>query len=119
MVDFRPLLFLNALALMLLVTAGFASIRDELPTAKATQPPMQESPLPKPASKPLVSSTQKTLAQTPAPASTPTPKVETVAKVPSEPETLRERPKVNTEPFRVPEPRRSHYRLLSPSHQPL
>ncbi|MDX1816977.1 MAG: PEGA domain-containing protein [Marinobacter sp.] len=29
MVDFRPLLFINALALMLLVTAGFASMRDE------------------------------------------------------------------------------------------
>jgi len=32
MVDFRPLLFLNALALMLLVTAGFASVRDPTPT---------------------------------------------------------------------------------------
>ena len=30
MVDFRPLLFVNALALMLLVTAGFASVRHEL-----------------------------------------------------------------------------------------
>lgn len=30
MVDFRPLLFANALALMLLVTAGFAAIRDDL-----------------------------------------------------------------------------------------
>ncbi|MCL7944945.1 PEGA domain-containing protein [Marinobacter sp. ATCH36] len=30
MVDFRPLLFVNALALMLLVTAGFASVRSEL-----------------------------------------------------------------------------------------
>ncbi|WP_148863191.1 MORN repeat-containing protein [Marinobacter fonticola] len=29
MVDFRPLLFINALALMLLVTAGFASIQDD------------------------------------------------------------------------------------------
>ncbi|BES70961.1 hypothetical protein RE428_19790 [Marinobacter nanhaiticus D15-8W] len=29
MVDFRPLLFVNALALMLLVTAGFASIRSD------------------------------------------------------------------------------------------
>jgi hypothetical protein len=29
MVDFRPLLFINALALMLLVTAGFASVRGE------------------------------------------------------------------------------------------
>ncbi len=31
MVDFRPLLFVNALALMLLVTAGFASVRKDLP----------------------------------------------------------------------------------------
>lgn len=31
MVDFRPLLFVNALALMLLVTAGFASVRNEVP----------------------------------------------------------------------------------------
>lgn len=30
MVDFRPLLFVNALALMLLVTAGFASVRSDL-----------------------------------------------------------------------------------------
>ncbi|MGM0767219.1 MAG: PEGA domain-containing protein [Pseudomonadota bacterium] len=29
MVDFRPLLFVNALALMLLVTAGFASVRED------------------------------------------------------------------------------------------
>ena len=32
MVDFRPLLFINALALMLLVTAGFASVRKDLVT---------------------------------------------------------------------------------------
>lgn len=31
MVDFRPLLFVNALALMLLVTAGFASVRKAMP----------------------------------------------------------------------------------------
>ena len=30
MVDFRPLLFINALALMLLVTAGFASVRKDI-----------------------------------------------------------------------------------------
>lgn len=36
MVDFRPLLFINALALMLLVTAGYASI--QLPDYSATQP---------------------------------------------------------------------------------
>ncbi|MBC7183091.1 MAG: PEGA domain-containing protein [Marinobacter sp.] len=65
MVDFRPLLFINALALMLLVTAGFASVRDELrpeglritetiePSAAdqavASKPlPMQEPPAPAP-----------------------------------------------------------------------
>ena len=39
MVDFRPLLFINALALMLLVTAGFASVRKDiaLPVAQAPQ----------------------------------------------------------------------------------
>ncbi|MDL0429988.1 PEGA domain-containing protein [Marinobacter sp. TBZ242] len=46
MVDFRPLLFINALALMLLVTAGFASMRDELSvgTGKAvTEPEIEET----------------------------------------------------------------------------
>ncbi len=35
MVDFRPLLFINALALMLLVTAGFASVREDMPLVDA------------------------------------------------------------------------------------
>lgn len=35
MVDFRPLLFINALAIMLLVTAGFASIKDDVGGALA------------------------------------------------------------------------------------
>lgn len=41
MVDVRPLLFINALALMLLVTAGFASVREELTgtTANTQQAP--------------------------------------------------------------------------------
>lgn len=39
MVDFRPLLFINALALMLLVTAGFASVRDELRLADTFDSP--------------------------------------------------------------------------------
>ncbi|MDX1757150.1 MAG: PEGA domain-containing protein [Marinobacter sp.] len=42
MVDFRPLLFINALAIMLLVTAGFASVRDSL---KLTPTLAQPSPL--------------------------------------------------------------------------
>lgn len=41
MVDFRPLLFLNALALMLLVTAGFASVRDEQTVAEAPTPAIE------------------------------------------------------------------------------
>ncbi|WP_417567071.1 PEGA domain-containing protein [Marinobacter sp.] len=39
MVDFRPLLFINALALMLLVTAGFASVRGELQITETFEPP--------------------------------------------------------------------------------
>ncbi|MFN2360948.1 MAG: MORN repeat-containing protein [Marinobacter sp.] len=46
MVDFRPLLFVNALALMLLVTAGFASVRNELSMGTdtlASEPDTQET----------------------------------------------------------------------------
>lgn len=46
MVDFRPLLFVNALALMLLVTAGFASVRDDLSRGMkpvATAPDTEET----------------------------------------------------------------------------
>lgn len=103
MVDFRPLLFLNALALMLLVTAGFASVRDELPTADTAQKPVQEGQLPNPASKPLVPKTPQTVAQTPASVPTPAPAPKVVAEAPAEPESSPDRPKVNTEPFRVPE----------------
>lgn len=39
MVDFRPLLFINALAFMLLVTAGFASVRDDLRMTETFEPP--------------------------------------------------------------------------------
>jgi|AntRauTorcE11897_2_1112592.scaffolds.fasta_scaffold04013_3 hypothetical protein len=45
MVDFRPLLFINALALMLLVTAGFASVTDEIAgTAGIIQQEAQQEP---------------------------------------------------------------------------
>ncbi|WP_336366864.1 MORN repeat-containing protein [Marinobacter sp. C2H3] len=51
MVDFRPLLFINALALMLLVTAGFASITPDgqaprlaLATEAPASPPSPEAP---------------------------------------------------------------------------
>lgn len=37
MVDFRPLLFLNTLALMLLVTAGYASIRRDMPAPELAE----------------------------------------------------------------------------------
>lgn len=80
MVDFRPLLFLNALVLMLLVTAGFASVRDEQPVAEAPTPAIE------------------------AVAVAPIPEVEAVAKTPAEPEVSPAPPEVNTEPFRIPEP---------------
>lgn len=45
MVDFRPLLFINALALMLLVTAGFASVREDIAvSADNTQKQTQQAP---------------------------------------------------------------------------
>ncbi|MEC7433780.1 MAG: PEGA domain-containing protein, partial [Pseudomonadota bacterium] len=43
MVDFRPLLFINALALMLLVTAGFASVRKDLDTTDTTAPALAQT----------------------------------------------------------------------------
>ncbi|TBW48625.1 PEGA domain-containing protein [Marinobacter halodurans] len=49
MVDYRPLLFLNALALMLLVTAGFASIQRDaghLPPPLAGEQPQHQAPPP-------------------------------------------------------------------------
>lgn len=48
MVDFRPLLFVNALALMLLVTAGFASVQKDLPELSSPTPIMAEKPTPAP-----------------------------------------------------------------------
>ncbi|MDI9245824.1 PEGA domain-containing protein [Marinobacter sp. CHS3-4] len=42
MVDIRPLLFINALALMLLVTAGFASVREDI--SKAPDVAQQQEP---------------------------------------------------------------------------
>ena len=49
MVDFRPLLFINALALMLLVTAGFASVTEEIAGTAGT---IQQEPQQKPQQKP-------------------------------------------------------------------
>ncbi|AOY87281.1 PEGA domain-containing protein [Marinobacter salinus] len=48
MVDFRPLLFLNALALMLLVTAGFASVREDQKIASAASAPLSGPQKPEP-----------------------------------------------------------------------
>ena len=95
MVDFRPLLFLNALALMLLVTAGFASVRDELATADAAQQPVQDNRLPKPTNKPAALEAPQTIVKAPAPVSAP--------ETPAEPKAVPARPVVNTEPFRMPE----------------
>ena len=49
MVDFRPLLFLNALALMLLVTAGLASVQDEQRIVEAPRPLIEPAAEPVPA----------------------------------------------------------------------
>lgn len=46
MVDVRPLLFINALAIMLLVTAGFASIRDTQRLPAVSEPLTQQPPQP-------------------------------------------------------------------------
>ncbi|SHK40933.1 Uncharacterized conserved protein [Marinobacter antarcticus] len=77
MVDFRPLLFLNALALMLLVTAGFASVRDGQPVTEAPTP------------------------STEAVAEAPIPAIEGVAEAAAEPEVSSAPPEVHTEPFRI------------------
>ena len=45
MVDFRPLLFINALALMLLVTAGFASVKEDLDLAGPAENTRQQTAL--------------------------------------------------------------------------
>ncbi|WP_417514317.1 PEGA domain-containing protein [Marinobacter sp.] len=83
MVDFRPLLFLNALALMLLVTAGFASIRNDQPAVEVVE-----------AAAPAVGNASEA----------PTPIIEAVSEAPAEPETAPALPEVNTEPFHIPEP---------------
>ena len=100
MVDFRPLLFLNALALMLLVTAGFASIHHEQPIADAAQRSVQEKQRPNPVNKPLAQNAKKTVANIPVPV--PAPVAET-AQAQAEPEVLPEQANVHTKPFSMPE----------------
>src|SRR5690554_7047826 len=94
MVDFRPLLFLNALALMLLVSAGFASVRKDLtvPVVAASEPiqalmeAIQEpapEPLPEPEPEPDQTS------EAPAPETTPLiAEPFTIQPLPDEPEIL-------------------------------
>ena len=65
MVDFRPLLFVNALALMLLVTAGFASVQKNLPELSPSTPVI-DVPTPVVAERP-------TMAPEPAPEEAPPP----------------------------------------------
>ncbi|MEH6561377.1 MAG: PEGA domain-containing protein [Marinobacter sp.] len=101
MVDFRPLLFLNALALMLLVTAGFASVRDELPTEETTQQTVQNSQSPKAVRKPAAELPPPAIAE--APIADPAPAVETVAETAIKPEAEPEQPAVSIEPFRMPQ----------------
>ncbi|WP_417500694.1 PEGA domain-containing protein [Marinobacter sp.] len=124
MVDFRPLLFLNALALMLLVTAGFAAVRGDLPVSDVTQNTAQHAPAtqepepveqditpevvsapveadkPEPvakASKPAPNI--ETIVETPEPA----PETEIVAEAPEGVEAFPAQPPVNAEPFSIPE----------------
>jgi hypothetical protein len=88
MVDFRPLLFVNALALMLLVTAGFASVRDDLRMTETFEPPAVEQVITSSSDKPETSAP-------PEPAATASAKSETAA--------LESRtPVVDTTPFTIP-----------------
>src|SRR5690554_482036 len=123
MVDFRPLLFINALALMLLVTAGFASVRKDI-TLPAAQAPQVEAAIAKASAEPG-----------PEPAETPEmvfadaepqpePEPEPAPQVQPEPAPEPEQPLI-AEPFSVePMPERSEERRVgkecrsrwSPSH---
>lgn len=91
MVDFRPLLFINALALMLLVTAGFASVHDEINSGTALTPPTVSQTLA--ANAPPANTKTKTESKTPA-------KTARTAK-PADP--LPPEPNVKAETFQVPD----------------
>ncbi|MGO1500168.1 MAG: MORN repeat-containing protein [Marinobacter sp.] len=106
MVDFRPLLFLNALALMLLVTAGFASGRNEQPIADVAQQSVHESQPPKPASKSATVETPHAVAEPPAPvpATVPAPAAEVATEAPAEPASAMAKPKVDPTPKPAPPP---------------
>ncbi|TYC58191.1 PEGA domain-containing protein [Marinobacter sp. BW6] len=88
MVDFRPLLFVNALALMLLVTAGFASVRDDLEITETFEAPAIEQVVASGPDEPETSAA-------PEPAPTPSAKAES-------PDPDSRSPAVDTTPFTVP-----------------
>lgn len=88
MVDFRPLLFANALALMLLVTAGFASVRDDLRITETFEPPAAEQVVAAVAANPETSTPPEPASKVSAKAEPPAPEVRS--------------PVVDTTPFTVP-----------------
>lgn len=88
MVDFRPLLFVNALALMLLVTAGFASVRDDLRITETFEPPAADQVVASVAAKPETSAPPEPAATVSAKTEPPAPEVRS--------------PVVDTTPFTVP-----------------
>ena len=112
MVDFRPLLFINALALMLLVTAGFASIHDDVRNGTSQAPVTAANtatPAPERASPPPSASTGQdtdpgvaTVAAQPAPAAGPTAQPTRAPDPTPEQEPEQAKVAVEAEPFRVP-----------------
>ena len=88
MVDFRPLLFINALALMLLVTAGFASVRDDLRVTETFEPPAADQMVAPEAAKTETSAPPEPAPTVSAKAEPPGPEVRS--------------PVVDTTPFTVP-----------------
>ncbi|WP_309043133.1 MORN repeat-containing protein [Marinobacter sediminicola] len=107
MVDFRPLLFLNALALMLLVTAGFASVLSELPVAAAPLQSLRDEAPIKPARKPVETQSPQTVAEAPetapTPAPAPAPAPETVAEATVEVKAAPVEQPGSTEQFNIPD----------------
>ncbi|MBW4933628.1 MORN repeat-containing protein [Marinobacter sp. F4206] len=103
MVDVRPLLFINALALMLLVTAGFASVRDDAMALAEVAPPAVDQALAT-ANQPEPEAAQPDVFAEPAhppeseQAGSRTLAIGTEAELTEEPR----RPKAEAEPFSVP-----------------
>lgn len=99
MVDFRPLLFINALALMLLVTAGFASVRGELSvgTDTAVSEPEAEETIATASSDSAETTSEELYRED---SST---EAVTVKAPEDEPATARSRRQIKAEPFSIPE----------------